>query len=249
MNIKEILNKNSIPYQQVGNDLVINCPFCNKTLGGNPVATFHIDQSYYRGNCNSCSKITDWEELSEKLGISIEPKIEPKEEKTKTKIKKQKPDFQNEEIEPVIPAERIKKLDKPERDMSFQEWQEIIKFNFPELLFSAETGLSIVSQILIKEITNPFALVLVDVPSAGKTIAVNFFADIRELAYPTDRFTPSSFVSNASNVKKSELKNIDLLPRIQYKLFIIRDLAPLFSKRDDDLNECLGILTRVLDGE
>jgi hypothetical protein len=87
------------------------------------------------------------------------------------------------------------------------------------------------------------------VPSAGKTIAVNFFADIRELAYPTDKFTPASFVSNAANVAKNKLREIDLLPRIQYKLFIIRDLAPLFSKREDDLNECLGILTRVLDGE
>ena len=249
MNIKEILNKNNIPYQKSGSDLIIICPFCEKTIMGDAIATFHIDQSYYRGNCNSCSKIAEWEEISEKLGISIEQKIEPKEEKTKVAKKTQKQDFQKEEIEPVIPAERIKKLDKPEKELSFKDWQEVIKLNFPELLFSAETGLSIISQILIKEITNPFALVLVDVPSAGKTIAVNFFADIRELAYPTDRFTPSSFVSNASNVKKSELKNIDLLPRIQYKLFIIRDLAPLFSKRDDDLNECLGILTRVLDGE
>jgi hypothetical protein len=32
-------------------------------------------------------------------------------------------------------------------------------------------------------------------------------------------------------------------------MFLLRDLATLFSKRDDDLNECLGLLTRVLDGE
>jgi len=110
-------------------------------------------------------------------------------------------------------------------------------------------GLSIISQILIKEISNPFALVLVDVPSSGKTIAINFFDRIPELTYATDKFTPASFVSNASNVKKEDLKNIDLLPKLKYKMFLIRDLATIFSKRDDDLNECLGILTRVLDGE
>jgi len=32
-------------------------------------------------------------------------------------------------------------------------------------------------------------------------------------------------------------------------MFLIRDLSVLFSKREDDLNECLGLLTRVLDGE
>ena len=146
-------------------------------------------------------------------------------------------------------SERIKKIAKPDREVSFDEWQKIIKGNFPELLFPSEIGLSIIAQILIKEITNPFALVLVDVPSAGKTISINFFSEINELTYASDKFTPASFVSNASNVKKEKLADIDLLPRLKYKMFLIRDLSTIFSKRDDDLNECLGLLTRVLDGE
>jgi hypothetical protein len=91
--------------------------------------------------------------------------------------------------------------------------------------------------------------VLVDVPSAGKTITLNFFAEIDQLTYATDKFTPAAFVSNAANVSKDKLAEVDLLPRIKNKAFIIRDLATIFSKRDDDLNELLGILTRVLDGE
>lgn len=146
-------------------------------------------------------------------------------------------------------SERIKKIAKPEREINFDEWQGIIKNNFPELLFASEVGLAIISQILIKEITNPFALVLVDVPSAGKTITINFFSEINELTYASDKFTPASFVSNATNVKKEKLPEIDLLPRLKYKMFLIRDLSTIFSKRDDDLNECLGLLTRVLDGE
>ena len=144
---------------------------------------------------------------------------------------------------------RVKKIEKIEREVSFTDWREIINDNFPGLLFPAEVGLSIIAQILIKEITNPFALVLVDVPSAGKTIAINFFSEIEGLTYASDKFTPASFVSNATNVKKTDLSKIDLLPRLKYKMFLLRDLATLFSKRDDDLNECLGLLTRVLDGE
>ena len=147
------------------------------------------------------------------------------------------------------PRARIAKCPPPTRQVSFDEWKEVISWNFPDLLFSSEVALSTVSQFLIKDITNPFALVLVDVPSSGKTIEINFFDDIPELTYATDKFTPASFVSNAANIKKEKLADIDLLPRIQYRMFLIRDFATLFSKRDDDLNELLGILTRVLDGE
>ncbi len=146
-------------------------------------------------------------------------------------------------------AERIRKVEKPKKETIFEEWRQTIQENFPELLFPSEIGLSIISQILIKEITNPFALVLVGAPSAGKTITINFFADIEGLTYASDKFTPASFVSNASNVKKEDLEKIDLLPRLKYNMLLLRDLATLFSKREDDLNECLGILTRVLDGE
>jgi hypothetical protein len=144
---------------------------------------------------------------------------------------------------------RVAKIDNIEKEVSFTEWQEVIKSNFPELLFPAEIGLSIISQILIKDVTNPFALVLIDVPSAGKTIVINFFSDIDLLTYASDKFTTASFVSNASNVKKEKLKEIDLLPRLKYKMLLLRDLSTLFSKRDDELNECMGLLTRVLDGE
>lgn len=145
--------------------------------------------------------------------------------------------------------ERVKKVDAPQRPITFTEWQEVVASNFPDYRFPAEVALSIIAQILIKDVTNPCALVLVDVPSAGKTIIINFFAGIENLTYSTDKFTPSSFVSNAVNVKKEKLKEIDLLPRIRHKMFLIRDMATMFGQRDDDLLTSLGILTRVLDGE
>lgn len=150
----------------------------------------------------------------------------------------------------VVPdTPRIAPVLAPEQPCTYEEWQAVIRANFPDLLFSAEICLSIISQILITDITNPFALVLVDVPSAGKTITLNFFAEIDQITYATDKFTPAAFVSNAANVKKEKLAEVDLLPRLKNKAFIVRDLATIFSKREDDLNELLGILTRVLDGE
>ena len=161
-------------------------------------------------------------------------------------MKKAEADSTEESIEP---RERVIQIAQPDNPMYCEEWQGIIKANYPSLLFAAELGASILAQILINDITNPFALVFVDVPSSGKTIVINFFAEIEDLTYASDKFSPASFVSNAANVKKSKLSKIDLLPRIQYTMFLIRDLATIFSKREDDLNELLGLLTRVLDGE
>ncbi len=135
------------------------------------------------------------------------------------------------------------------KDISFHEWNHKIANNFANLAFPAEIAASVLTQTLINDITNPFGVVFVGMPAAGKTITLNFFSDIEGLTFCTDKFTPASFVSNATNVKKEELKDIDLLPKIKNKGFIVRDMATLFSKREDDLNESLGLLTRIFDGE
>ena len=133
--------------------------------------------------------------------------------------------------------------------MSIKKWRKEIDKYFPEYVLPAEIVLSVVCQLCIKDITNPFGLVLVDVPSSGKTIILNFFSGLEDIVYITDDFTPSSFVSQAANRTEEELLKIDLLPKIKDKLFLIRDLVPLFGKRDDDLLKLMGILTRVFDGD
>jgi hypothetical protein len=102
---------------------------------------------------------------------------------------------------------------------------------------------------LFNDVNNPFALALVDVPSAGKTILLNFFKNPEELAYTTDYFTAAAFVSHATNVRRDELRNIDLLPRLRFKTAIVRELNSILGAKEDDLIKSLGILTRVLDGE
>src|SRR3989344_6101387 len=138
---------------------------------------------------------------------------------------------------------------KKESNKTFEEWSNEIYEQFPELLKPAEIALSVVCQLKINDVKNPFALVFVDVPSAGKTICLNFFSTLEDLVYTNDNFTPASFVSHAANVPKKKLSEADLLLKIKDKVLIIRDLATIFGEREEDLLKNLGVLTRVLDGE
>jgi predicted transcriptional regulator len=140
------------------------------------------------------------------------------------------------------------RVEPPKVSWGFEEWQAAILDNFPAYARPAEICASVIVQLLLNDVSNPFALALVDVPSSGKTITLNFF-DVPDLAYTTDNFTPASFVSHASNVKREELANVDMLPRIRYRTLIVRDLAPIFGVKEDELLKTIGILTRALDGE
>ena len=139
--------------------------------------------------------------------------------------------------------------DKEKKKMRIQDWRDEISKHFPEFVLPAEIALSVLCQLLIEDISNPFGLVFIGMPSSGKTITLNFFSELTDLVYTTDNFSPASFVSHASNVKREQLEKIDLLPRIKDKVLIVRDLAPILGKRDDDLLTCMGYLTRVFDGE
>jgi hypothetical protein len=150
---------------------------------------------------------------------------------------------------------RIAKVEPPAEPVNFEQWRDVIAKNFPGLVRPAEVCASVIAQLLIKDVCNPFALALVDVPSSGKTITLNFFSDSEELvdseklAYTTDTFTAASFVSNATNATGKQLTQIDLLPRIRYRTLVVRELASLVNSSDDELKKAIGTLTRVLDGE
>ena len=144
---------------------------------------------------------------------------------------------------------RIVTIEPPERGVNIADWEEVIDRNFSDYKFPAKMCLSVISQLLINDITNPFALVLVDVPSSGKTVTLNFFSDLKNLVYTSDKFTPQSFVSHSANMTIEKLAKVDLLPRIRYKTLVVRELSVIFGQREEDLLSSLGTLTRVLDGE
>lgn len=144
---------------------------------------------------------------------------------------------------------RIKQIEEPVAKVSYDQWEVVIKTNFPQLLIPAKIGMALLAQFLINDITNAVAVVLIGPPASGKTISTNMFSGIKDFTYTSDNFTSKAFVSGAANVSREKLADVDLLPKIRHKLFIVRDLASLFSSSDEHLIEVLGRLTRILDGE
>ena len=62
-----------------------------------------------------------------------------------------------------------------------------------------------------------------------------------EMTYYTDKFTPASFLTQAMNVPRENLENVDLIRRLPDKVFLVPDLAPLFGIKDDELKiKCLN---------
>jgi len=122
-----------------------------------------------------------------------------------------------------------------------------IEKNFRNMYPTLEVCLSVKTQLLIDDITQPFALFIMGVPSSLKSTTLEIINCLSN-CYKTDKFTPRSFVSHSANVSKTKLSEIDLLPKIRHKTLITPELAPLFTGNEETLVDTFGILARVLDG-
>jgi len=142
---------------------------------------------------------------------------------------------------------------------TFDEWNKILIEKYqdlfktvndalPELWTPLEFALSIKTILNIMNCTLPFAGILLGPPSSLKTIVVELFKKWKS-SYYTDAFSPKSFVSHYAGIKEEELKKIDMLPKIKDKYFLCSELSPTFMKKEDELNEIIGIITRILDGQ
>jgi hypothetical protein len=132
--------------------------------------------------------------------------------------------------------------------MANEEVRRVIAEAFPEVVEETIACLAVAATLLLKDQQNPVALNLEGPPSSLKTTLIDFFAGAGNKVYRSDKFTPRSFVSHSAAVPRSKLNQIDLLPRIRHRLFLIPELAPLFGLRSEDLLENFSILTRVFDG-
>ena len=131
--------------------------------------------------------------------------------------------------------------------VTFGAWKEVVRKHFPNSLRVVEACLANYFSLLLQDLSNCPALVLIGPPSSSKTTVLEFLDT--HVMFPTDNFTPRSFVSHYANVEKSKLATeVDLLPRIRHKMLVVKDLSPMFSKRADDVKDGMGVMTRVLDG-
>ena len=141
---------------------------------------------------------------------------------------------------------------------SYEEWSTILSEKYqnlyklvneliPELWTPLEFALSIKTILNIKNCTLPFAGILLGAPSSLKTIIVELFKKSKN-SYFTDSFSPKSLVSHYAGIKEEQLKKIDMLPMIKNTFFLCSELSPMFTKKEEELNEIIGLITRVLDG-
>jgi len=143
--------------------------------------------------------------------------------------------------------EVIKFLGDIKPEVSLKNLCSQIEDIFPTLSESLVADLAVVAQLKIEGLTQPFSLIKLGNPSTYKSTILKMLTKLPE-AYISDNFTPRSFVSHSANTKKSELEQIDLLPRIKHKVLITPELAPMFKARAEEAEQLFGILTRILDG-
>lgn len=133
--------------------------------------------------------------------------------------------------------------------MNFEKWKQTIETNLPNLADAAVKGACVFAQLFVADIFKPFCLIFLEVGGSGKTLLLNIFSKVEGLVIAEDDFTRASLISHAANRSEEDLAKIDLLPQLKGKVYLVRDFSALFSKRDEELRNVLGLLTRALDGE
>jgi hypothetical protein len=153
---------------------------------------------------------------------------------------------------------KVAELCKKAEPITFEDWNNTLIEKYknlfktvnkliPEIWTPLEFALSVKTILNIKNCTLPFAGIILGAPSSLKSQVIELFNKWKN-SYYTDGFTPKALVSHYAGIKEEELKKIDMLPQITNKLFLVSELSGMFSKKEDETNEIIGILTRVLDG-
>jgi len=133
------------------------------------------------------------------------------------------------------------------RKEKYQQLRKTVHNHIPSIWLPLEFILSVKSILNIADVTLPFAGIILGAPSTHKTVGLTMM-QIWPQTFYTDSFTSKALVSHSTAVTKEQLADIDMLPRWKNKSVLLPELAPIFTAKDDDLTQLLGILTRVLDG-
>jgi hypothetical protein len=165
---------------------------------------------------------------------------------------------ENEKITNYI-LEQIKKLRTDNVNISFEEWQRVLhdkyrimketaERNFPHSWPGIEFTLSVQKILNLSGCTLPFAGIMLARSGGSKTLSCSMLVPWPTVYY-TRNFTAKAFVSHNTAVSKEDLDEVDMLPKMRFKLLLTPELTPLFSANEDELMENLGIITSILDGK
>jgi len=124
----------------------------------------------------------------------------------------------------------------------------VVERNFPRAWPMTEAALATVAQLFLEDQSACAALTFQGPPASLKTTVLSFFSG-HPLTVWVDSFTPKAFVSHMASVSEEQLQEQDLLPQIRNKVLVVPELAPIFTKPSENLEETLGLLVRVFDGQ
>jgi DUF2075 family protein len=155
-------------------------------------------------------------------------------------------------------VEEIEQLRHQYEGISSEQWISTLRENYrnlydvvqnemPEIWEGLEFVLSIHKILNIQGCTLPFIGIILGRPSSYKTVIIELLKNWPNTYY-TDNFTARAFVSHSTSVDPAELEQIDMLPRMKNNIFLTPELSPMFTTKDEDLTQLLGIITRIADG-
>lgn len=131
---------------------------------------------------------------------------------------------------------------------------------YPQLLPALKVSLAVCAGLVFKDKTKPISLILENPSGRGKSTVIETFfpqlppksgtqSKMHKYVYRTDSFTPKAFVTNAANMTEAQRQKVDLLPKLENKLLLTKELAPIFRGQENDLLEMFKVLIPVLDGK
>ena len=101
--------------------------------------------------------------------------------------------------------------------------------NYPLLLSALKVSLAACVGLVFSDKSKPLSLILENPSGRGKsTIVEAFFPHYKKMAeyvYRSDSFTPKSFVTSAANLNEAARQKIDLLPKIENKYLLTKELC------------------------
>src|SRR5215204_6355562 len=180
-------------------------------------------------------------------------------ESIKQQSNEEQQEKQKEQQANKIILDEINQMKELNANLTFEQWQlklqekyqnlrDVVHKTMPEIWPGLEFELSILRILSIEGCTLPFIGIILGRPSSYKTVIISLLKKWPNVFY-TDNFTARSFVSHSTAVNsKEELEEIDMLPKIKNKLFLTPELSPMFTTKEEDLIQLLGIITRVADG-
>jgi len=125
---------------------------------------------------------------------------------------------------------------------------------YPNLLQPVHACLAVFGAMALKGRTKPLSLIFETASGYGKTACLQMVfptdgSPVKNHVYRSDKFTPKAFVSHAANVPSNQVEERDLLPKLENKVLVTKELAPIFRGREEELQSNFSVLISVLDGK